>query len=158
MRRRQPQPLYSKLDALMASPTEPMPERLRVPHLTKMYEGLNAIERQPAPTIEDWRRVCDAVNMLETLVRMGHVTDGSGLLADATEALALAGKRRREGLPIRLSAAGIQSVRAVLEDYSAALEVVPHRAVVTCHRETEKRMHEILAGRRQAHDVEVVDL
>ena len=32
------------------------------------------------------------------------------------------------------------AVRAVLEDYQAALETLPHRTMVRCHRSTEKRL------------------
>ena len=59
---------------------------------------------------------------------------------------------------IRLDGPGIQAVRAVLEDYSAMLDVLPHRTVVQCHRKTERRMRKILYGVRQPHDVEVTQL
>lgn len=38
---------------------------------------------------------------------------------------------------------GITAVRAVLEDYQAALETLPHRTMVRCHRATEKRIREV---------------
>jgi hypothetical protein len=46
----------------------------------------------------------------------------------------------------------------VLEDYAGLLEVLPARAVLQAHRATEKRIHAILQGHRQAPDVEVMDL
>jgi hypothetical protein len=49
-------------------------------------------------------------------------------------------------------------VRAVLEDYAAMLDALPHRTVVKCHRMTERRMRKIMHGVKQPHDVEVVDL
>ena len=74
-------------------------------------------------------------------------------------ALAHAGIRHLEQAhPIRLSGAGMQAVRAVLEDYAAALEQLPHRTMVACHRETERRIAEIHAGHRRPHDVEVMAL
>lgn len=136
---------YTSLHELLASPTNPLPEATRRHQLTRMWGGLAAIERAPAPTRDDWRVCSDAVNLLEELVAVGEVQDPDGLLPDAIEALAEAGRRHQEaGQPIRLSAAGIQTVRAVLEDYAAALEALPARTMIRAHRMTEKRIREIL--------------
>lgn len=78
-------------------------------------------------------------------------------LADAVRALAVAGQRhKREGKPIRLDGPGIQAVRAVLASYAELLEVLPARTMYRCHRLTEQRIHAILDGRKQPHDVEIV--
>lgn len=161
MRRRRAHPpaTYSMVDVLLASPTEPMPAAKRVHQLTRMWQGLAAIERGQAPTIDDWRICSDAVNLMETLIcELKVCQDSSGLLDDATAALASAGRRHRDQLPIRLNAAGIQAVRAVLEDYAELLEQLPARTVIQAHRLTEQRIREILAGRKRPKDVEVMDL
>ena len=155
---RQAPPTYSLLQELAASPSLPMPEAFRVHQLTRMWQGLAALETAPAPTTNDWRVCSDAVNLMETLVGMGVVADESGLLNDAVTALALAGKRHMAGHAIRLDAKGITAVRSVLEDYAAVLDAVPARTMIRCHRATEKRIREILAGKKKPHDVEVVDL
>lgn len=116
------------------------------------------MERAESPTKDDWRVVSDAVNHMETLVVMGIVEDTSGLLLDAVEALALAGQRHIAGGNIRLDAKGIQAVRAVLEDYAAVLDAVSHRVMVKAHRLTEKRIKDILAGKRKTHDVTITSL
>lgn len=149
---------YSVLDEMLASPINPTSEASRVHQLTRMWEGLRSIESGPAPTTDDWRVCSDAVNLLETLVEQGIVEDASGLLQDAVAALAMAGKRHHSHGVIRLDAPGIQAVRAVLEDYAACLDVLPARTMVRCHRETERRIRDILKGRRKPHDVEVMDL
>ena len=161
-------PSYTLMDALMASPCEPLPQEWRMHQLTRMWGALAALESAAEPSTDDWRVCSDAVNLCETLVMRGpwgacdgsvvEVRDTSGLLHDATAALAAAGKRHRGGKPLRLDGAGIQAVRAVLEDYAAALDALRARAMVRCHRMTEKRISEIRAGKRQPHDVEVVDL
>jgi hypothetical protein len=87
-----------------------------------------------------------------------EITDASGLLADAVTAMAMAGKRHRAGGNIRLDGAGIQAVRGVLADYGDLLEALPARTMIKAHRETERRIHEILAGKKKPHDVEVMDL
>lgn len=160
--KRKPKPTYiytyTQWDLLLASPTEPMPEASRRHQLTRMWGGLAAIERGANPSTDDWRVCSDAVNLMESLVTAGWVQDAHGLLADAVQALALAGRRHLAGGAIRLDAAGIQAVRGVLEDYAAALEQIDHRSMLFAHRRTEARIREIHAGRKRAHDVEVMAL
>ncbi len=141
----------------MASPTEPMPDAHRRHQLTRMYEGLAAMEKAPTPTTDDWRVVSDAINLMETLLlEMKVCEDASGLLMDAVTALAMAGKRNLAGGAIRLDGAGIQAVRAILEDYATLLNVLPARTMIRCHRLTEQRIHELMDGKKKPHDVEIV--
>jgi len=150
---------YTMMDELLASPTEPLPQAWRTSQLTKMYEGLHNLEQGEDPQPDDWRLVSDAVNLVETLVvEMKVCQDDSGLLMDAITALAMAGRRNKEGKTLRLDGAGIVAVRAILQDYSDLIEVLPARVMVRCHRLTEKRLHEILDGKKRPHDVEIVDL
>jgi len=147
---------YTLLDEMAASPTEPLPLAWKTYQLTRMYEGLAAMEKAPSPTTDDWRVVSDAVNLMETLIETMQVCeDSSGLLMDAITAMAMAGKRNTAGGAIRLDGAGIQAVRAILEDYAALLDVLPARVMIRCHRLTEKRLHELLDGKRKPHDVEI---
>jgi hypothetical protein len=147
---------YTLLDEMAASPTEPLPLAWKTYQLTRMYEGLAAMEKAPSPTTDDWRVVSDAVNLMETLIETMQVCeDSSGLLMDAITAMAHAGRRNTAGGAIRLDGAGIQAVRAVLEDYAALLDVLPARAMIRCHRLTEQRLHELLDGKRKPHDVKV---
>jgi uncharacterized protein YyaL (SSP411 family) len=150
---------YTIIDEMMASPTEPLPVAWKTYQLTRMYEGLAAMEQGESPTTDDWRVVSDAVNLMETLIEAMQVCeDTSGLLMDAITALAMAGRRNTAGGAIRLDGAGIQAVRAILADYAALLEVLPARTMIRCHRLTEKRLHELLDGKRKPHDVEVTAL
>lgn len=162
MKKRKPIPRpkhYTIMDEMMASPTEPLPAAYRTHQLTRMYEGLNAMETAPAPTTDDWRVVSDAVNLMETLVaEMKVCEDAGGLLMDAITALAVAGKRNMAGGTIRMDGAGIQAVRAILSDYADLLDVLPARVMIRCHRLTEKRLHDLLDGRRRPHDVEITSL
>lgn len=50
----------------------------------------------------------------------------------------------------------VGALRSLLEDYAGLLEVLPARTVIDCHRKTERRIREILLGKRAAHDVEVI--
>lgn len=157
--RRQKYPIrYTVMDVMMASPTEPMKAERRRHQLTRMWNGLASIETAPAPTTDDWRVCSDAVNLMETMVTMGIVEDSQGLIADAVTALAHAGKRYHSNGVIRLDAQGMMAVRAVLEDYANVLEQLPERTIIQVHRNTEKRIREILLGKTKPHDVEVMDL
>lgn len=146
---------YSMLDAMLASPTEPFSEKQRRHQLTRMWEGLIAMESAPEPTRDDWAVCSDAVNLMETLIEGGRVADTNNLLFDAMKALAEAGQRSFAGHPIRLDGKGIQAVRAILEDYAMVLESLPARTMIHCHRLTEQRLQSILRGRKMAHDVVV---
>ena len=143
----------------MASPTEPLPEKFRTHQLTMMYQGLHAMETAPEPTTDDWRVVSDAINLMETLVvEMKVCEDSSGLLMDAITALAVAGKRNRAGGTIRMDGVGIQAVRSILSDYAELLNMLPARTIYRCHRLTEKRLHDLLDGKRKPHDVEITSI
>jgi hypothetical protein len=159
---------YSLIDVMLASPTEPLAEHLQRHQLTRMLGGLAAIKEGEKPTTDDWRVVSDAVNIMETLVNNGpwldcdgdpvEIKDESGQLQDAVKALAMAGKRHRAGGNIRLDGEGIFACAAVLHVYRDLLEALPARTMIKAHRETERRIHEILAGKKKPHDVEVMDL
>ena len=154
------QPAYTRHYTLMheisASPTQPLPAEWQRTQLTSMWDGLRDLEQHPAPDTSAWRVCSDAVNLMETLIEQGEVQDPRGLLMDAITALAEAGKRHRQGKSLRLSGAGMQAVRAVLEDYAEVIAALPARTMIRAHRLTEKRLHEILAGKRLPHDVEVI--
>jgi len=144
---------YTMWDAMLASPTEPMNQKQRLHQLTRMWEGLHSLELDSMPTKDDWAVCSDAVNLMETLIEQNHIVDPNNMLFDAMLALAEAGQRSFAGKPIRLDGAGIQAVRALLEDYAIILESLPARTMIHCHRLTEKRLQGILQGRKQAHDV-----
>ena len=149
---------YTLLDELAASTVHPLPEATRVSQLSRMWEGLAAIERAPEPTVDDWRVCSDAVNLLESLIVMGELQDVDGLLPEAVHTIWTCGKRYNEGRGLRLDARGIFVVRSILEDYAEALAALPARTMIQAHRRTERRIQEIQAGRKQPHDVTVMAL
>lgn len=158
MKKKQFTPTYTLMGEMMASATEPLPEFYCNEQVRRMREGLQSIESGAHPTPHDWRLCSDAVNLMETLVIQGIAEDTQGLLTDAVNALGRAGDRHMKGSALRLSGAGIQAVRAVLEDYAEMLAILPARAMYRCHRATEKRITEILRGRSLPHDVAVLSV
>jgi hypothetical protein len=147
---------YSQMDVLLANPVNPMPQFKRNHQLTRIWQGLHELETAANPTINDWTVVSDAINMMETLMVMGWVQDPDNMLVDAMEAMAEAGRRHQEGHALRLTGPGMQTIRGILEDYADALEQLSHRVMIVAHRNTEKRLHEILDGKVQPHDVRFV--
>lgn len=148
-------PHYSFVDELMASPTEPMPQAKRTHHLTIMWQGLAALEAGINATPNDWRLCSDAVNLMEMLMTPNEkwldcsgqevtFTDEHGLLNQATNALKRAGMRHREGHPLFLDKEDAQAVRGILESYSDAVEALPHRTMIRCHRKTEIRIQTLI--------------
>jgi hypothetical protein len=146
------------MDELMASPDKPLKQETRTYMLTKMHQGLAAIESDAEPTKNDWRCLSDVANVTESLIELGYLADPDDLLGDAIKALAEAGTRNLNGKVIRFDGPGIVAVRSLLECYAEAVGALPARAMVRAHRHCEKRIHEILAGKGRAKDVTLVDL
>lgn len=159
---------YTMLDEMMASPSEPIKLELRIHQLCAIRSAFDNLLHHPEPSKDDWRLCSDAVNIVETFIKRKtwldcdgepvDIEDKSGLLQDAITALALAVQRHRKGGHIRLDAAGINAVRSIIDDYESLACTLPARALIACHRATEKRIHAILRGKKQPHDVEVVEL
>lgn len=147
---------YTLIDEISASPTQPLAHNKRDYQLTRMWQGLHAMERLTNPTQDDWRVVSNAVNMMETLIEMGELADGDCLLHDAVTAMAEAGTRHAtKGAPIRLSGPGMMAIRGLLEDYEEAMKALPARTMIRAHRKTERRVQEILRGKTLPGDVKV---
>lgn len=144
---------YSMLDVMMSSPERPMKDSSRVHQLTRMWGGLAALETADKPTQADWIAVSDAVNMMETLVEMGFAKDDDNMIEEAVLTLKATAERYKEGGQLRLTGAGIQLLRGVLEDYTYLTENVDERTMVHAHRKTEMRIQDILFGRAKPQDV-----
>lgn len=149
---------YNMMSVMLADPVKPMAEDKQLYQLNQMRLGLHAMEQTENPAPEHWRCVADAINLLETLQDMGVIDDAQGLLKDAVFAMGEAGARAMQGKALRLSGAGIQACRAVLEDYAAVLSQLPERTMVQAYMKTERRISDISRGRGRAHDVQVVSV
>jgi uncharacterized protein YyaL (SSP411 family) len=144
---------YSMLDVMMSSPDRPMKESARTHQLTRMWSGLAAMETAENPTQQDWIAVSDAVNMMETLVEMGFAKDEDNLIQEAVFVLKATAEKYKHGTQLRLTGAGIQLLRGILEDYASLAEQIDERTMVYCHRKTEMRIQDILLGRGKPEDV-----
>ena len=144
---------YSMLDVMMSSPDRPMKDSARVHQLTRMWGGLAALETAENPTQADWIAVSDAVNMMETLVEMGFAEDKDNLIEEAVLILKATAERYKGTQQLRLTGAGIQLLRGILEDYTELTRQIDERTMVHAHRKTEMRIQDILHGRAKEKDV-----
>lgn len=154
---------YTTLQELMASPTQPWSKSVQENHIGRMRAALADLEHAPAPEVQSWRTLSDAINMLETLVGYGEapvsvdgkvvasywrgceglpveIADRSGLLLDAITAMAGVGSRASTGDSMNLTPPEAEAIRATLDDYQVVLAGLPARTMIRCHRATEKRM------------------
>ena len=146
---------YSMMDVMMSNPDKPMKDSARVHQLTRMWGALAALEKDPNPTQRDWIAVSDAINMMETLVEMGYAKDEDDLIPEAVLIMKATAERYKDCGQLRLTGAGIQLLRGILEDYAYLTEHVDERTMVHAHRKTEMRIQDILFGRAKEHDVRV---
>lgn len=140
---------YTLLDEMMASPTEPLPLKDRLYTVSGMQQALFAIKVDPHPSVVDWRVLSDMVNLMHTLVDMGELEDGQNLLRDAMESMVDAANRHKGGHTLRFDGPGVRAMTALFEDYSQALDALPARTMIRCHRLTEKRMRDIRSGKKR---------
>lgn len=156
--KKKPAPTHGLLQIMLASPSEPTPQFMRDHQLMCMHSALESITRGSDPGVEDWRALCDAINMMETMLLNGKVADDEGVITAASLAMKEAAERSQQGKGLRLSGPGIESMCILLDAYRDVIETYSHRTMLMCHRETEARLREIQAGKKQAHDVEIVSL
>lgn len=137
---------YTLWDELRADPVEPLPLKDQVNTIEKMRDSLSALKLDPIPSVEDWRRLSDMVNMVTTLRDMGEMEDSQALLADACEAMVKASDRYKADQPLRFDGPGVQAMDALFQDFSEAVSVLPARTLIRCHRLTVKRLQAIRKG------------
>lgn len=153
---KRPQPgHYTLIDELMADPVNPLPAENRRYTVGGMLQALDAIKTDPTPSVAHWRVLSDMVNMMDTLIEMGELEDNGGLINDAIVAMKGAAARQKAGQPLRFDGPGVLAMAALAEDFSAAVDALPARTMIRCHRQTEKRIRAIRKGQKRANDVVV---
>jgi hypothetical protein len=145
---------YSHFHEMFADPVKPLSQDKQVSYLIKIYEGLDALDNMTHPEDHHWQNVADAVNMLTTLVTdMAVMEDPDGVIRDATKTLHGAWKREQSLGYNTLDELEVEALRTAVAEYAEVMETLPERAMVRCHRLTEKRMQEILNGKRREGDL-----
>ena len=124
-------------------------------HVAQLASQPCAVCDAPSPTEADWRILSDVVNLMETMLVHGIVTDEEGIKERGKAAMAIAGARYLEGKRMGFDGAGIQAMRALIADMGEIMAQLPHREIVKVHVATEKRIAEIVRGKVKAGDVVV---
>jgi hypothetical protein len=146
---------YTVMDAMMASPERPMKEERRQYQLMVIRTSLYSIERAEKPSVEDWKIISQAINMMEMLVEMGFAKDEDGLIQDAIDSMARAAQRYKDKNVMRFTGSEMSVIRGIIEDYQTMIENLDERTMIHCHRKTEMRLQDILKGKARPNDIRI---
>jgi hypothetical protein len=146
---------YSVMDAMLASPERPMKKDRQQYQLMVIRTALYSIERAENPSVEDWKIISQAINMMEMLVEMGFAKDEDGLIQDAIDSMAKAAHRYKDKNVMRFTGSEMQVIRGIIDDYQTMIENLDERTMIYCHRNTEMRLQNILKGKARPNDIRI---
>ena len=146
---------YSVMDAMLASPDRPMKKENKTFQMMVIKTSLYSIERAEKPSVEDWKIISQAINMMEMLVEMGFANDEEGLINDAVEAMSTAAQRYKDKSVMRFTGKEMKIIRGIIDDYQTMVENLDERTMIYCHRKTEMRLQDILNGKKRPTDVRI---
>jgi hypothetical protein len=146
---------YSVMDAMLASPDQPMKLERRQFQLMVIRTALYSIERAENPSVEDWKIISQAINMMEMLVEMGFAKDEDGLIQDAIDSMAKAAQRYKDKNVMRFTGSEMNVIRGIVDDYQTMIENLDERTMIHCHRKTEMRLQDILSGKARPNDIRI---
>lgn len=141
---------YSLLDELTASPTEPMAQAKRDYHLGVIKAALHKLKTSENPGYEAWKQVATAVNLMETLIKMGILADPDKLIEDAARGMNDAALRFLEmNKPLRFDGPGLTAVTNLLADYEEVIGQIPHRTMIKAYRKTQLELEKKYGQRKK---------
>lgn len=132
-----PKLAYTLLDEITASPTQPIKEESRRLYLGKLWDGFRRLTGD-TPTYKDVDLCVDVIGMVESLIALGVANDEGSLINDARSALGHCVKFYPDGPVLPLQPERAHLVRAVLEDYTDLMSILPARVMIRCHRNAER--------------------
>jgi len=124
---------YTHWDVMLASPTDPLPEKKRQYQMNLMRNALENCKTKRE--VMDIAALATAVDLMDTLRQMGHLEDPDKAIEDAMVALM---QDNFNDLEIKL-------FEGILEDYQTVMDNLPARTMIMAHRATEKRIERIAA-------------
>jgi hypothetical protein len=143
------------MDAMLASPDRPMKDDKQTFQMLMIKTSLYSIERAEKPSVEDWKIISQAINMMEMLVEMGFANDDEGLINDAVDAMYTAALRYKDKSVMRFTGNEMKIIRGIIDDYQTMIENLDERTMIHCHRKTEMRLQDILSGKSRTNDVRI---
>lgn len=139
--RREKQPI-NPITVFVASDTDPMPTNLLRQVSLAPLHALTQVTGSEPNNLHAWMLLCDAINVMHTLVEIDAATDPSGLIADAKEGIqrAIERKTTTDSKHPVFDGPGLKSVRLAIDSYSEILAGVTHQMYLFALNETEARM------------------
>ena len=119
---------YTHWDVLMASPTDPLPEKKRNIQIDLMRTSLEHCKTESR--LQDIAALATAVDLMVTLCDMGYLEDTDKSLEDAMVAL----------MQDNFNDIETKLFEGILEDYEMVMKNIPARIMIMAHRATEKRL------------------
>lgn len=119
---------YTLMDALLASPTEPLPLKKREYQIDLMRKALENGKTKLED--KDIKTLSTAIDLMVTLQDMGFVEDADKALEDGMVAL----------MQQNLNDIEVRTFEGILEDYQMVMDNLPARTMISAHRATEKRL------------------
>lgn len=159
--------VYTVMDELMASPTQPLHRNQQDHHLGIITRAFESLEKGERPTLNDVGHIGDAVNMLDTITNMRFNETAKDFDAiefpaedrrAAVHAVARCVIRGREMGTYRFDAIGLIAIREVIDFYTDLIKVIPARVFIKAHRLTIKAVEDALSGKLKSKDIELVEV
>lgn len=123
---------------------QPAPKQQRDRVMLRFLSALDSMASGSHPDEADWRDLSDAINTIETLCLHQHKLVPEEVMPTIQAAIAGmvgAAKRYRADQGMRFDAAGLHSVRAVVEIYGQCLEGLTEREMAMAQAATQARMN-----------------
>ena len=140
-----PEPSYTLMDALLASPTDPLP-KADIDHRVHLAERCLMSLVAGDGNLGHWQVCATVLNFMETFVGLGYAKDPDGLLADSEAALADCRRAALACLPgsrvYAVQGPGAGALLALITDYGECLRGVCARSAIRAMRATDKAMRE----------------
>lgn len=158
---------YTMLDEMLASATQPMPQKLQDQHIGSILTSFAAIREGEKPSPRDLTAMGECVNLLGTLSRMefrdadgdlGTLAIPADLLPRAVQAVVALAMRVKAGKAVRFTGEEQGIMLEVIDTYREVVATVPHRAMVRAWRQTMKADADARSGKLRGKNVTVVEV
>jgi len=112
--------------------------------------AIEAMSRGAYPDPEEWRKLSDAVNTIETLaMNMGKLVPDEvmPMVNKAISAMVRAANRHKAGQRLGLDAEGLQALRAIVDVYAQCLDGLTAAEMAMAQARTQVEVNKLLHSR-----------
>lgn len=159
--------VYTVMDELLASPTQPLHRNQQGHHLGIITRAFESVQKGERPALNDVMHIGDCVNMLDTIANMRFNERGTeyeqiefseNTRCEASNAVARCVIRGREAGIYRFDAPGLAVIREVIEFYTDLIETIPARVFIKAHRKNVKDCADAVAGKLNRENIQLVQV